>query len=88
VAERTLPRGGDEEGFSELIAPYRGEVQLHRYRILGSVEDAEDLLQETLLASSRGLDLFAGRPSVRTWLYRIATNRCLNALRTRGAARA
>ena len=56
--------------------------------MLGSVQDAVDLLQETLLAAWRGLDLFAGRPLVRTWLYRIATNRRLNALRDKGAARA
>jgi RNA polymerase sigma-70 factor (TIGR02960 family) len=86
VTERTLSRAraGDEEAFRELIAPFRGELQLHCYRILGSVQDAEDLLQETLLAAWRGLPRFDGRASLRTWLYRIATNRCLNALRDRG----
>ena len=62
----------------------RRELQVHCYRILGSVQDAEDLVQETLLAAWRGLDGFEGRASLRTWLYRIATNRCLNALRDRG----
>jgi RNA polymerase sigma-70 factor (TIGR02960 family) len=86
VTERTLSRAraGDEEAFRELIEPYRGELQLHCYRILGSVQDAEDLLQETLLAAWRGLESFAGRSSLRAWLYRIATNRCLNALRHKG----
>jgi RNA polymerase sigma-70 factor (TIGR02960 family) len=74
-------RTGDGEAFRELVEPYRRELQVHCYRMLGSVQDAEDLLQETLLAAWRGLDGFAGRSSVRTWLYRIATNRCLNALR-------
>src|SRR3954469_20992595 len=82
-SERILARAraGDEDAFSELTDPYRREVQLHCYRILGSVQDAEDLVQETLLAAWRGLAEFEGRSSVRTWLYRIATNRCLNALR-------
>ena len=77
-------RAGDGEAFSELVAPYRRELQVHCYRILGSVQDAEDLLQETLLAAWRGLDRFEERASLRVWLYRIATNRCLNALRDRG----
>ena len=85
VVERTLSRAraGDEEAFRELVDPYRGELQLHCYRILGTVQEAEDLLQETLLAAWRGLERFDGRSSLRTWLYRIATNRCLNALRDR-----
>ena len=83
MTERTLARAreGSEEAFRELTDPYRRELQLHCYRILGSVQDAEDLVQETLLAAWRGLDRFEGRASVRSWLYRIATNRCLNALR-------
>jgi RNA polymerase sigma-70 factor (ECF subfamily) len=74
-------RAGDEQAFRELTDPYRRELQLHCYRILGSLQDAEDLLQETLLAAWRGLDQFEGRSSLRAWLYRIATNRCLNAMR-------
>jgi RNA polymerase sigma-70 factor, ECF subfamily len=77
-------RAGDGDAFSELVAPYVRELQVHCYRIVGSVQDAEDLIQETLLAAWRGLDRFEERASFRTWLYRIATNRCLNALRDRG----
>jgi RNA polymerase sigma-70 factor (TIGR02960 family) len=76
-------RAGDDDAFRELTDPYRRELQLHCYRILGSLQDAEDLVQETLLAAWRGLEAFEGRSSVRSWLYRIATNRCLNALRAR-----
>ena len=72
---------GDEHAFAQLTDPYRRELQLHCYRILGSFQDAEDLLQETLLAAWRGLEQFEGRSSLRAWLYTIATNRCLNALR-------
>src|SRR5437762_11954495 len=77
-------RAGDGDAFRELTDPYRSELQLHCYRILGSVQDAEDILQETLLAAWRGLGQYEGRASLRTWLYRIATNRCLNALRASG----
>jgi RNA polymerase sigma-70 factor, ECF subfamily len=76
-------RAGDETAFRELVDPYARELQLHCYRILGSLQDAEDQLQETLLAAWRGLDGFEERASLRAWLYRIATNRCLNALRDR-----
>ena len=74
-------RAGDEDAFRELTDPFRRELQLHIYRIVGSVQDAEDLLQETLLAAWRGLGQFEERASVRAWLYRIATNRSLDALR-------
>ncbi|HEY2788653.1 MAG TPA: RNA polymerase subunit sigma-70 [Gaiellales bacterium] len=74
-------RAGDEDAFRELTGPYQRELQLHIYRIVGSTQDAEDLLQETLLAAWRGLRRFEGRASVRAWLYRIATNRSLDALR-------
>ena len=70
-----------EEEFRKLTDPHRRELHVHCYRILGSVQDAEDLVQETLLAAWRAFDDFEGRSSVRSWLYRIATNRCLNALR-------
>jgi RNA polymerase sigma-70 factor (TIGR02960 family) len=73
--------GGD---FAELTETYRRELHVHCYRMLGSVQDAEDLVQETLLAAWRGRGGFEGRASLRGWLYRIATNRCLNALRDRG----
>src|SRR3954451_10870247 len=76
-------REGDETAFQELVSPYRRELQLHCYRILGSLQDAEDQVQETLLAAWRGLGSFEERASLRSWLYRIATNRCLNALRDR-----
>jgi RNA polymerase sigma-70 factor (TIGR02960 family) len=74
-------RSGDREAFAALVEPHRAELQVHCYRMLGSLQDAEDALQETLLAAWVGLDGFEGRASVRTWLYRIATNRCLNLLR-------
>src|ERR1700745_1681645 len=85
VTEDTLvrARAGDEQGFRELAAPYRGELLRHCYQILGSVADAEDMLQETLLAAWRGLEGFESRSSLRAWLHRIAVNGCLNALRDR-----
>jgi RNA polymerase sigma-70 factor (TIGR02960 family) len=77
-------RTGDEEAFRALTDPHRRELHVHCYRILGSVQDAEDMVQETLLAAWRGLGDFQERASLRSWLYRIATNRCLNALRDSG----
>ncbi|HEU5072518.1 MAG TPA: RNA polymerase subunit sigma-70 [Polyangiaceae bacterium] len=75
-------RSGDADAFRVLIEPYRRELRVHCYRMLGSLQDAEDALQDLLLAAWQGLTGFEGRASLRTWLYRIATNRCLNALRS------
>ena len=73
-------RAGDQHEFSGLTEPYRRELQLHCYRILGSLQDAEDTVQETLLRAWRRLDTFEGRASLRAWLYKIATNACFDAL--------
>ena len=78
----TRARSGDDDAFRELTEPHRRELQVHCYRMLGSFQDAEDVLQDTLVAAWQGLGGFEGRASIRTWLYRIATNRCLNALRS------
>jgi RNA polymerase sigma-70 factor (TIGR02960 family) len=74
-------RAGDGDAFRELTEPHLRELQVHCYRMLGSFQDAEDALQDTLLAAWQGLAGFEGRASLRTWLYRIATNRCLDARR-------
>jgi RNA polymerase sigma-70 factor, ECF subfamily len=78
-------RRGDEDAYAELVAPRRAELHAHCYRMLGSVQDAEDALQDALLRAWRGLPRFQGRSSVRSWLYRIATNTCLDALGRRPA---
>jgi RNA polymerase sigma-70 factor (TIGR02960 family) len=83
LASELIPRAvaGDERAFHRLVDPYRRELHVHCYRILGSTEDAEDALQETMLAAWQGLGRFERRASMRTWLYRVATNHCLNMLR-------
>jgi RNA polymerase sigma-70 factor (ECF subfamily) len=75
-------RAGDQQAFEELVGPYQRELRVHCYRVLGSLADAEDGLQETLMAAWRGIGGYEGRASIRTWLYRIATSRCLNMLRS------
>jgi RNA polymerase sigma-70 factor (ECF subfamily) len=84
VAADLLARAqaGDGDAFGELVNPYRRELQVYCYRFLGSLADAEDALQDTLLSAWQGLAGFEGRASVRTWLYRVATSRCLDALRS------
>src|SRR5438874_836914 len=76
-------RTGDEAAFGRLVEPYRSELHAHCYRMLGSVHDAEDSLQDAMLRAWRGLKSFEGRSSLRSWLYTIATNTCLNAIAKR-----
>src|SRR5258707_579946 len=76
----TAARSGDPQQFEALAEPYRRELRAYCYRLLGSLEDAEDLVQETMLRAWRRLETFEGRASFRAWLYKIATNACFDAL--------
>ena len=82
-ADLARARGGDNDAFARLVAPLRGELRAHCYRMLGSVDDADDVLQDALLRAWRGLPRFAGRSSLRTWLYTVATRACLDQVKVR-----
>ncbi len=82
-----LPRSADDEEFAQLVAPLRGELHAHCYRMLGSLHDADEALQETLLRAWRAMDSFERRSSLRTWLYTIATNTCLTQIERSKARR-
>ncbi len=83
TADLEAARRGNQQAFEQMIEPYRRELFVHCYRILGSFEDAEDMLQETLLRAWKRLNSFEGRSSLRAWLYKIATNASLDALDSR-----
>src|SRR3954466_12117897 len=76
----TAAQGGDENAFADLVGPFRSELHAHCYRMLGSLHDAEDAFQDAQLRAWRGLPRFDGRSSLRTWLYRIATNTSLDVM--------
>src|SRR5690348_1812876 len=76
-------QAGDERAFAHLVAPYRRALEVHCYRMLGSVQDSEDLVQETLVRAWRALERYEPRAQFQTWLYRIATNACLDELQRR-----
>ncbi|MHA6627628.1 sigma-70 family RNA polymerase sigma factor [Pseudonocardia sichuanensis] len=84
AADLSRAREGDDAAFHRLVEPLQGELRAHCYRMLGSLHDAEDALQDALLRAWRGIGRFEGRSSVRSWLYRIATNTCLDAIGSRG----
>lgn len=85
MQELAAARGGDERAFRALVAPYRRELRAYCYRMAGSMDETDDLLQESLLRAWRGLPSFEGRSSVRTWLYRVTSSACIDALKSKKA---